>query len=65
MRFDADVPNTSVIIVADVVFLRKQCRIIGEASGTLPTSTRQNQVLGVPVSLLTEQAFFLMDKGII
>jgi hypothetical protein len=47
----------------DVLKLRHELRIIGEAAGTLPTSTKQNRLLGVPVVLLPEQARLLCDKG--
>ena len=45
-------------------YLRRQHRICGMLVGTLPQSPSQNVFLGLPVQLMPEEVFLLVDKGI-
>eukprot|EP00123_Amoebidium_parasiticum_P007647 comp18251_c0_seq1/m.19235 comp18251_c0_seq1/g.19235 ORF comp18251_c0_seq1/g.19235 comp18251_c0_seq1/m.19235 type:complete len:379 (-) comp18251_c0_seq1:616-1752(-) len=47
----------------EVLYLRKNHRIIAEPTGTLPTSRRQNLLLGLPAVLMEEQAAVLLRNG--
>ena len=45
-------------------YLRRQHQICGMLVGTLPQSPSQNVFLGLPVQLMPEEVFLLVDKGI-
>jgi len=47
-----------------VTKLRRDHRIVGSFIGSLPSFTRQNNELGLPLLLMNEEAKLLVDKGV-
>ncbi|KIW11806.1 tRNA-intron endonuclease [Exophiala spinifera] len=45
-------------------FLRREHRICGTQTGTLPLAPSQNLFLGLPIEIMPEEAQLLVDKGV-
>lgn len=59
--------NGSVLVwnVEDAHRLRSEHRIVGNFIGCLPSLPRQDQMLGLPMELMTEEVFHLVTRGIV
>ena len=49
--------------IKDVYRLRTEYRIVGNFIGCLPSLPRQDQMLGLPMELMSEEVFFLLNQG--
>lgn len=63
---DLTYSNGSVFVwnVDDVYRLRKDYRIVGNFIGCLPSLPRQDQMLGLPMQLTSEQIHFLLKRNV-
>ncbi len=52
------------MIMKDVHRLRAEHRIVGNFIGCLPSLPRQDQVLGLPMELMSEEVFLLLKQGV-
>ena len=48
----------------DVYLLRTEHRIVGNLIGCLPTLPRQDELLGLPLTLMEEEVFFLISRKV-
>lgn len=55
---------STYLVVPDVVWLRREWRVVGSLVGALPLHPRQNSQLGLPLILQPEEATLLREKGI-
>lgn len=55
---------STYLVVPDVVWLRREWRVVGSLLGALPLHPRQNSQLGLPLILQPEETTLLREKGI-